>query len=137
VPTRSLVRAGVAALCAAGVVCGLVTYRSERRVEDAFGASLGKRPAAEIEKLFDESRPLNPGAARDLTLARLHHELDDPGRAQELLDDARDQEPESIRVWFFATRLALARGDRPEALRSWARARELDPTLPVALPPPL
>lgn len=119
------------------MVAGVVTFRSERRVEDGFAAAIDGRPVSEVEMVFDDSRPLNPGAARELTLARLHYERGDPGRAEEWLEKARELEPENIRVWYLGTRLALARQDRPEAERRWARARELDPTLPAALPPPL
>lgn len=124
-------------LCAAGVVAGVVTFRNERRVEDAFSAAIDGRPLTEVERDLEGSRPLNPGAARELTMARLHHERGDSARAEELLREATDIEPENIRIWYFGTRLALARGDRAEAERRWARARELDPTLPAPLPPPL
>jgi Tfp pilus assembly protein PilF len=132
-----LVRAGLVALCAAGVVAGVVTYRSEQKVEDAFSAAIRNEPLPKVERKFDDSRPLNPGAARELALARLHFQDGDPGRAEELLADAEDLEPENIRVWYFGARLALARGDRREAVRRWARARELDSQLPAPLPPPL
>lgn len=124
-------------LCAAGVVAGVVTFRSEERVEDAFSAAIDGRPLPEVERRLEESRALNPGAVRELTLARLHYQHGDPGRAEELLQEATDLEPDNIRIWYFATRLALARGDGPAAERRWVRARELDPTLPAALPPPL
>jgi Flp pilus assembly protein TadD len=137
VPTRSLIRAGVAALCAAGVVAGVVTFRSEKKVEDAFSGAIESRPLAEVERRFEDSRPLNPGAARELALARLHYEHGDPARAEELLAEAGELEPDNVRIWHFGARLALARDDRPEARRRWARARELDPQLPAALPPPL
>lgn len=120
-----------------GVVAGVVTFRSERRVEDAFSAAIDGRPLGEIEDRFDESRPLNPGAARELAMARLSYERGRPERAEELLREATDLEPDNIRVWHFGTRLALAREDRSEAERRWARARELDPRLPAALPPSL
>jgi Tfp pilus assembly protein PilF len=137
VATRSLVRAGVAALCAAGVVAGVVTFRNEQKVEDAFSAAIENRPLPEIERRFEDSRTLNPGAARELAMARLNHQHGNPQRAEELLAEAEDLEPENIRVWHLGARLALARGDRREAERRWARARELDPQLPSALPPPL
>lgn len=136
-PKEVPVRVGVAALCAAGVVAGLVTYRSERKVEDAFSAAIQRKPLPEIERHFEDSRPLNPGAARELTLARLHHGTGNDRRAEELIQEAVELEPENVRVWYFGTRLALARGDRREAERRWARGRRLDPRLPAALPPPL
>jgi uncharacterized protein HemY len=119
------------------VVAGVVTFRSEKRVEDAFSGAIAGRPLPEVERKFEDSRPLNPGAARELALARLHAEHGDLGRAEELFGEAEELEPENIRVWHFGARLALARDDRPEAERRWARARELDPQLPAALPPPL
>ena len=136
-PTRSLIRAGVAALCAAGVVAGVVTFRSEKKVEEAFSDAIQDRPLTEIERSFEDSRPLNPGAARELAMARANFEHGNPRRAEELLAEAEELEPENVRVWHFGARLALARNDRREAERRWARAREIDPQLPSALPPPL
>lgn len=127
----------MAALCAAGVVAGVVTYRSEQRTEDAFSATLGRQPLDEIDRLFEQSKPLNPGAAREVALARLSYLRGEPDRAEELLQEAADLEPHNIRVWHLGTRIALARKDRATAERRWARARELDPQLPAALPPPL
>jgi predicted Zn-dependent protease len=124
-------------LCAAGVVAGVVTFRSERKVEDAFSAAIQGRPLPQIERLFEDSRALNPGAARELAMARLNYDHGRPGRADELLRQAAGLEPENIRVWHFGTRLSLARGRRAEAELRWARARRLDPHLPAALPPPL
>ena len=124
-------------MCAAGVVAGVVTFRSEEKVEDAFSAAIQNKPLPEIERRFDDSRPLNPGAARELALARLSYLRDEPEKAERLLAEAADLEPENIRVWHLGTRIALGRGDRTAAERRWSRARELDPQLPAALPPPL
>ncbi|HEX8052611.1 MAG TPA: tetratricopeptide repeat protein [Thermoleophilaceae bacterium] len=136
-PTRSIVRAGVAVLSALGVAAGVVTFRSEKRVEDAFSAAIEQRPVEEVERLFDDSRPLNPGAARELAMARTNYERGRPERAEELLADAAELEPKNLRVWHLRARLARARGDEAAASRYWARARALDPHLPAALPPPL
>lgn len=125
------------ALCAAGVVAGVVTFRSEQKVEDAFSAAVERHPVSEIERDFEDSRPLNPGAARELALVRVQFEQGDAERAEQRLAEAADLEPDNIRVWHLGTRLALARGDRRLAERRWARARELDPQLPAPLPPPL
>ena len=127
----------MALLSAAGVVAGVVTVRSERRVEDAFQAAVERRPVGEVEDLFEKSRPLNPGAARELTMARANFAAGRTERADELMREAAEFEPESVRVWYFRTRLALALGRQADARRHWARARELDPQLPPGLPPPL
>ncbi|MDQ3936834.1 MAG: tetratricopeptide repeat protein, partial [Actinomycetota bacterium] len=119
-PTRSLIRAGVVALSVAGVVAGVVTFRSEEKVEDAFGAAIENRPIEEVERLFEDSRPLNPGAARELAMARANHRAGRPDRAEELLAEAAELEPKNIRVWYLRARLALTRGDRPAAQRHWA-----------------
>ena len=136
-PSRPLIRAGVVAVSAAGVLAGAVTYRSEEKVEEAFGAAIEGKPIGEVERLFEDSRPLNPGAAREVALARANLEAGRVARAERLLDDAAELEPESLRLWYLRTRLALRRGRRAEAERHWARARALDPLLPAALPPPL
>ena len=127
----------MAVLSAAGVAAGVVTYRSEEKVEDAFGAAIEQRPLDEVERLFEDSRPLNPGAARELAMARTNFERGRPERAEELLADAAELEPKNLRVWHLRARLARARGREQEARSHWARARALDPQLPAALPPPL
>jgi Flp pilus assembly protein TadD len=127
----------VAALCVAGVVAGVVTYRSEKRIEDAFVATFDREALDRVDRLFEESKPLNPGAAREVALARMSYLRGDPERAEELLREAADLEPQNIRVWHLGTRIALGRGDLAAAERRWARARRLDPQLPPALPPPL
>jgi tetratricopeptide (TPR) repeat protein len=137
VPTRPLVRAALAALSAAGVAAGVVTYRSEEKVEDAFAAAIEQRPVDEVERLFEDSRPLNPGAARELAMARTNFERGRPARAEELLAEAADIEPKNVRVWYLRTRLARWRERDDEARLHWARARALDPTLPAELPPAL
>jgi predicted Zn-dependent protease len=124
-------------LSAAGVAAGVVTFRSERTVEDAFSAAIEQRPVDEIDGLFEDSRPLNPGAARELAMARTNYERGRPRRAEELLADAAELEPKNVRVWHLRARLARARGDEAAAREHWARARVLDPLLPAALPPPL
>jgi Flp pilus assembly protein TadD len=106
-------------------------------VEDAFQAAVDRRPVDEVEDLFEESRPLNPGAARELTMGRANYAAGRRERAEELMARAAELEPESVRVWYFRTRLELALGRHAEARRHWDRARELDPQLPRPLPPPL
>jgi Flp pilus assembly protein TadD len=115
----------------------VVTYRSEKKVEDAFSAGVELRPVGEVERLFEDSRPLNPGAARELAMARTNFGAGRTERAEELLAEAADLEPKNVRVWYLRTRLALRRGDAAAARRHWDRARALDPHLPAALPPPL
>jgi Flp pilus assembly protein TadD len=120
-----------------GVVAGIVTFRSERRVERAFDAIADGRPPGEAIDLFESSRALNPGAGRELAEAGLYLRSGRPGRAEERLREAADLEPESAQVWVVSTRVALALGRPDEARRRWARARRLDPRLPARLPPPL
>jgi Tfp pilus assembly protein PilF len=124
-------------LSAAGVAAGVVTFRSEEKVEDAFSAAIEQRPLDEVERLFEDSRPLNPGAARELALARTNYNRGRPERAERLLAEAADLEPKNLRVWHLRARLARALGRNDEARRHWDRARALDPQLPAALPPPL
>lgn len=124
-------------LSVAGVAAGVVTYRSEQKVEDGFAAAIEQRPVDELERLFDDSHALNPGAARELALGRANYAANRVERAEELFADAAETEPKNVRVWYLRSRLARARGDDALARRYWDRARELDPHLPVALPPPL
>lgn len=124
-------------LSAAGVAAGVVTFLSEEKVEDAFSAGIEQRPVDEVERLFDDSRPLNPGAARELAMARTNFERGRPDRAEELLEEAADLEPKNVRVWYLRTRLARTQGREDDARSHWHRARALDPTLPAELPPPL
>jgi predicted Zn-dependent protease len=136
-PTRLLIRAGVALLAALGVFAGALTYRNDERVQRAYAAGIEGRSLQEAEDLFESSRALNPGAAREVAEAQLVFRQGRPDRADELLKRAADAEPENVLVWHTWTRLALARRRPAEAQRRWARVRRLDPLLPAQLPPPL
>jgi tetratricopeptide (TPR) repeat protein len=138
VPNRSLARALVVVVSAAGAAAGVVTFRNERRVEDAFAIVVEPRPDTKRAiDLFESSRALNPGAARELAEAGLYARAGRLDQAERALRDAGDLEPDNVQVWYGLTRLALARGRDAEARRHWARARSLDSQLPAALPAPL
>ena len=127
----------VAALCAAGVVAGAVTYRSETRYEDAFRAYFESRPREEFVSEFARSRALNPNVDGETAEATARIELGQEAEALALLQRAARREPENARVWAFWTRLSLKLGRPAEARRHWERARELNPRLPARLPPSL
>ena len=133
-PIRPLVRAGVAALCAAGVLAGVVTYRNERRLEDAFRPG---HSAARTIDLFEGSRALNPDAARETGEAGTLVKAGRIARAEQLLEQASAREPDNVRVWVVRARLDRTRGQGADARRHWDRARSLDPQLPRRLPSPL
>jgi tetratricopeptide (TPR) repeat protein len=137
VPNRPLVRAATATLCAAGVLAGAVTYRSETRYEDAFRAYFQGKPRREYADKFAGSRVLNPSIDGETAEATARVEIGERGTAVALLRRAARREPENARVWAFWTRLALKLGRPAEARRHWDRARELNPRLPAQLPPSL
>ena len=136
VPLRPLVRAGIVALCAAGLVAGVVTYRSEKALDDARAAYLSGRPRAEVVDRYEDSRPLNPDVEREIGRATALFELGRRRLALEAMHEAARREPENARVWVATANLMVALGRRREAERSWDRARELNPRLPARIPAP-
>ena len=85
---------------------------------------------------YEDSRPLNPDVEREIGQATALIELGRPERAQEVIREAIEREPENVRVWAFSASLLRAVGRPAEARRSWERARELNPRLPAEIPPP-
>jgi Flp pilus assembly protein TadD len=134
VPIRPLVRAGVAALCAAGVVAGVVTYRSERAIEEAKAAYLASGPRQEVVDKYEDSRPLNPDAEQDIGQATVLIQRGQRASAEALIREAIEREPDNARVWAFSASLMLALEKPAEARRFWDRARELNPRLPARMP---
>jgi Flp pilus assembly protein TadD len=133
---RSLVRLGLAALCAAGVAAGVVTYRSEKAAEDARTAYLSSRPSQGLVDRFEDARPLNPDVETDVGEATALLALRRPRRAEDVIRRAAAREPDNARIWAYWATLALSLGKRGEAQQHWNRARELNPRLPVPIPPP-
>jgi Flp pilus assembly protein TadD len=136
VSPRLLVRAGIAALCVAGVLAGAVTYRSEKAADDARAAYLESRPRQDVVDRYEDSRPLNPDVEREVGQATALLELGEGARAEELIRDAARREPDNARIWAFWATLALALDKPADARRHWARARALNPRLPAEVPEP-
>jgi hypothetical protein len=129
------IRAALVLVFAAGFVAALVTHRSERRVDEGFESILADDPRERSLEIFDESRPLNPLAERDVAVAYL--QLEEGRRAEVVLEDATRREPDNPLVWVALAQVHRCHGDREASIRAYARARELDSQLPrTPLPPP-
>jgi Flp pilus assembly protein TadD len=117
------------------VLAGVVTYRSEKAADDAREAWVSGRSRQLVVDRYEDSRPLNPDVEREIGQATALFELGRRARAVELMREAARREPENARVWVAMSNLMGALGRLPEAERSWARARELNPRLPAWTPP--
>jgi Flp pilus assembly protein TadD len=134
VPLRPLIRAGTVALCALGVLAGVVTYRSEKAAEDAKAEYLSGGSRELVVDRYEDSRPLNPDAEREIGQATALFELGRRGEAVEVMREAARREPDNARVWVAMSNLMRGIGRPLESRRSWARARELNPRLPAWKP---
>jgi predicted Zn-dependent protease len=124
------VRAGVAGLCVAGVVASAITYRSEHRLDEAFGSVIQGKPKAATVELAKGSQLLHPDTKADIAkavFALYHH---DPDHAVQYAADSTRREPENASTWITLWRIQHATGHPARARAAYARALELDPLLP-------
>jgi predicted Zn-dependent protease len=127
---RTLVRAGVAGLCVAGVVASAITYRSQHRLDQAFGSVVAGKPKAATVELAKGSQLLHPDTKADVAkavFALFHH---DRVHAVAYAEDATRREPENAGTWLALARIQVGVGKRADARASYARAKTLDSRLP-------
>jgi Tfp pilus assembly protein PilF len=131
------------ALCVAGVLAGLVAYRSERRVEEITDLALvvlgsersGARDAGREEarsealSLVFGARLLNPDTDIDVQVGLFLEP--NRRRAEAILKQAVRREPENVFLWLALSKRQEREGRLTAAGRSYARARALDPLLPA------
>jgi predicted Zn-dependent protease len=124
------VRAGVALLCVAGVVASAITYRSQHRLDEAFGSVIAGKPKAATVELARSSQLLHPDTRADVAkavFALYHH---DAAHAVAYARDATRREPEDAGAWLALARIQVGVGQRAAGRVSYARAKALDSQLP-------
>jgi predicted Zn-dependent protease len=125
-----IVRAGVAGLCVAGVVASAITYRSQHRLDQAFGSVIVGKPRAATVELAKGSQLLHPDTRADIAravFALFHH---DRAHAVAYANDGTRREPQNAGTWLALARIQVGVGKRPQARASYARAKALDSQLP-------
>lgn len=127
-----IVRAGIAAVCVAGVVVSFIGYRSEQRVEESFLSVVEGKSTAETFEILESSGRLNPDTRRYTGKASFLVDLGRPEEAQATMREAARREPENASVWLNWARIHLRVGRRDDARKAYARAKELDSQLPRA-----
>ena len=129
-------RAGVAGVCVAGVVASAITYRSQHRLEEAFGSVIAGKPRAATVPLANGSQLLHPDTRADVAkaiFALFHH---DKVHALAYASDGTRREPENAGTWLALARIQVGVGQKAQALISYARAKALDSQLPRTPYPP-
>jgi Flp pilus assembly protein TadD len=149
VPLRILVRAALAAVCAAGCTVCVLTYASRTQLKDAFAAyiaQVSRQPRAggetarrpfeiTVRKLRDSDSALNPNVLRETGIAISLLHLGRAAESERTMVRAARREPNNVNAWATLAQVQVARNRLAQARRSYARARELDPHLPPGLPP--
>jgi predicted Zn-dependent protease len=130
VRNEPIVRAGVAGLCVAGVVASAITYRSDHRLDQAFGSVIQGKPLAATVKLAKGSQLLHPDTRADIAAAifALYHH--DKLHALQYATKGTRREPESAGTWLALARIQAGVGLPAQARASYARAKALDSQLP-------
>lgn len=125
-----IVRAGVAGLCVAGVVASAITYRSDHRLDKAFGSVIEGKPRAATVELAKGSQLLHPDTRADIAsaiYALFHH---DKLHAVQYATNGTRREPDSAGTWLALARIQTGVGMPAQARISYARAKALDSQLP-------
>jgi predicted Zn-dependent protease len=125
-----ILRAGVAGLCVAGVVASAITYRSDHRLDKAFGSVIEGKPRAATVELAKGSQLLHPDTRADIAsaiYALFHH---DKLHAVQYATNGTRREPDSAGTWLALARIQTGVGMPAQARISYARAKALDSQLP-------
>ena len=137
VPTRVLLRAGLAGVCVAAAVASIITYASYEGLKDAF-TTVGRTNnfARALREFRASNSVLDPNSYRDggIAVALLHS--GHPVQAERTMADAARREPDNYQAWYVLTRIQVARGRLAAARASYAQVRRLDPHALPQLPPP-
>ena len=117
-------------LCAAGIVASLISYRSQKRMDEGFNRVLLGRTDDRAADLLDSSRALNPDARVDIGLARIAFERGRDWRPY--IERAIEREPDNAGLRAVHADFLASDGDAAGARREYERAGELDP---IGYPP--
>jgi Tfp pilus assembly protein PilF len=120
-----VVRAALVLLCAAGIVASLVTYRSQKRMDEGFSRVVVGNADERAADLLESSRALNPDVRVDIGLARIAFEQGRDWRPH--IEPAIGREPENAGLRAAHAEYLAIEGEAAAARRAYARASELDP----------
>jgi Flp pilus assembly protein TadD len=136
---RSLVRAGLALACFAGILVSATVYRSEGRIESTLRAMVaGDANEAMLGELEDSETRLNPDSLREQTEAIVLARMGRAEEAERLMLDVVKREPENQLVWVTLARVQATAGNDDAARRSHDRGEALNSRTPdLDVPPPL
>jgi predicted Zn-dependent protease len=95
-------------------------------VKSMFFALKDRVPAAELDATLDSIEDDCHGSSRLIDSAGVLFQEDQPGRAERMLREAVDREPESFSAWAGLASV-LAGGDRAGSAEAAARAKRLNP----------
>jgi hypothetical protein len=133
--TRVLVRAVVVAVCVAGVVASMLTYRSQSELATAFHNFMVTPDYARAARQVRASDSvLFPSVYRDIGVSVSLLLSGHPAEGERIMSGSTRRSPGDVRTWVTLARIQLTRGRIAAARVSYARARELNPTLRPGLP---
>jgi tetratricopeptide (TPR) repeat protein len=136
VPTRAAVRAILAAVCVAGLIACVLTYRSQSQFTEAFHRSGAKHQyAGALAEVRASESALYPSVDRDSLTTVILLKLGRPAAAERTARRAAAGNPDDVRAWALLARVQLTRGRVAASRASWRRARALKPDLPARVNP--
>jgi hypothetical protein len=119
------VRAALALLCAAGIVVSVISYQSQRSLDQGFHRVLSRQLDDRTRELLEDGRPLNPDTRAEQGLADVALRQ---GRDWEpLMRRALEREPDNVSLRALYSAFLAADGRDDDARREYERASELDP----------
>jgi Tfp pilus assembly protein PilF len=95
-------------------------------------AAAAHRDATTAQSDAVDAHDLEPWAATPyLQLALIYEQAGDLAAATRAIDAATERDPENSQLWLVSARIATKRGEIASALKSYNRARRLDPFSPL------
>ena len=125
------------AVCAAGVIASIVTYRSQDRLKDAFGHFLVTPDFhVALRQVRASDSVLFPSVYRDVGVAVSLVLTGRGAEGERVMAASAHRSPGDVRTWVTLARIQVTRHHFAAARRSYLRARELNPALRKGLPVP-
>jgi Flp pilus assembly protein TadD len=120
-----VVRAALVPLCAAGIVVSVISYDSQKSLDEGLHRAQALQLDDRTRELLEDSRTLNPDVRAEQSLAFV---AQSQGREWEpLIRRALEREPENVGVFGAYSLLLANEGRTAESRRAYDKASELDP----------
>jgi cytochrome c-type biogenesis protein CcmH/NrfG len=120
-----VVRAALALLCAAGVVVSVISYQSQRSLDQGFHRVLSRQLDDRTRELLEDGRTLNPDTRVEQGLADVA--LRQRRDWEPFMRRALEREPDNVSLRALYSAFLSAAGRDDDARREYERASELDP----------